>query len=280
MSIYVIGDIQGCYDELISLTKLIDFNPSKDTIYLLGDMVNRGWQSLEVMKWVYIHADSVIPLLGNHDVYFLARYFGVIQSAKQDTNDCLHELIHAPECNKIVELLKARSSLIVNLDDYILSHAGVYPLFTLNQILEFNTKFYQQLNFGDPCDILSNIYGNWPNVYSDTLHDLIKLRFFVNTTTRMRFLNVNNHALDFKLKMHPEKLNNVDYKPWFSFNQTCSEIARKTVVFGHWSKIGLMNTNKYVCIDTGCVYGRQLTAFNLINKEIIAYDKQNSVHLK
>lgn len=266
MARYAIGDIQGCYRQLIELLDIIQFNPSRDVLYLVGDLVNRGPQSLEVLKWVYKNQDSVINVLGNHDIYLLARYNHLIRI---DTEDTLADVIRDKHINKYIDWLRS-CPLIYHDNQIILVHAGVYPRMDFNALLHINHSISNHLKAEDYPRFIESIFGNKPNNWNAEMDSLKKMKFVVNACTRMRLLNKHDYSLDYKYKgvlgTAPENL-----VPWFQ--TTFDSSIEKKIVFGHWAALGFFHDHKYLSLDTGCVWGRKLTAINLENFDIaqIAY---------
>lgn len=265
MSRYAIGDIQGCYKQFIELLKKIDFNPTKDVLYLVGDLVNRGSQSLEVMKWVYKHQNSVINVLGNHDFYLIARYHHL---GKVTSDDTLSDLIRDKNINKYIDWLRS-SPIIFHDNEYIMSHAGVYPCMNFNELLHINHMICNQLRSAEYPQFIEQIFGNKPNFWSQEHDEMKKMRFAVNSCTRMRFLDSKDFSLDFKFKGEignkPDNL-----IPWF--RAPFDKSINKKIVFGHWAALGYLHEHKFLALDTGCVWGRKLTAFNLDTEEIFQVD--------
>lgn len=265
MARFVIGDIQGCYKQLMQLIKIIDFNPSNDVLYLVGDLVNRGPKSLEVMKWVYKNQNSVINVLGNHDFYLLARYHHLV---KIDNDDTLSDLIKDKHITKYVDWLRS-SSLIFHDNEYIMSHAGIYPCINFNELLHINHMVCNHLRSNEYPQFIEQIFGNKPNQWRNDYDEIKKMRFAVNSCTRMRFLNSNDYSLDFKYK---GEIGNKphDLVPWFRVPFDTS--INKKIIFGHWAALGYLHEQKFLALDTGCVWGRKLTAFNLDSNEIFQVD--------
>ena len=268
MARYAIGDIQGCYKQFIQLVNKINFNPSKDVLYLVGDLVNRGPKSLEVLKWIYQHQNSIINVLGNHDFYLLARYYGV---AKPDGDDTLSALLRDKNIDKYIDWLRC-SPLIFHDNDYILAHAGIYPKMNFNDLIHCCHAISNSLSASQCRRFLEDMFSNKPNNWDENYSLINKSRFVINSLTRMRFLNKDSYGLDFKYKgdiaQAPENLT-----PWFDVELDSS--IKKHIVFGHWAALGFKQTLNFSAIDTGCVWGRKLTALNLENKEIIqvSYDE-------
>jgi len=261
MARYAIGDIQGCYEQFIKLIKKIDFNPSTDTLYLVGDLINRGPESLKVLEWVYKHQDSLVTVLGNHDIYLLARYANI---RKPDEDETIKDILTSPNCNKLIDWLKAQP-LIFTDNDYILVHAGIYPKLNFNHTLKLAEDISEHLKAKDNSWFLDKVFGNKPHLWSDDLEHILQMKFILNTCTRMRFLNATNYSLDYKYK--GELANKpLHLIPWFKveFDPTIN----KKILFGHWAALGFYHDKNFISLDTGCVWGRKLTALNLENFEL------------
>lgn len=261
MARYAIGDIQGCYKELMQLLKIIDFNPSKDVLYLVGDLVNRGPDSLEVIKWLYKNQDSVITVLGNHDIYLLARHANLI---RPDNEDTLAPLLRDKNINRYIDWIRS-CPLIYHDSQYILVHAGIYPQMDFNELLHINHAISNHLKSGDYRRFIERVYGNKPNNWDVNMDHFKKMKFVINACTRMRLLNRNDYSLDYKFK---GMLGNVpeDLVPWF--HAPFDSSIDKKIIFGHWAALGFFHDRHYLALDTGCAWGRKLTAINLENSEI------------
>lgn len=243
------------------MLQIINFNPSKDVLYLVGDLVNRGPQSLEVLKWVYKNQDSVINVLGNHDIYLLARYNHLVE---EDADDTLTDVIRDKNIHKYINWLRS-CPLLYHDNQIILVHAGIYPRMDFNELLHINHSVSNHMKSADYAQFIESIFGNKPNAWNSEMESIKKMKFAVNACTRMRFLNRDDYSLDYKYKgllgNAPENL-----VPWFQV-QFDSSIAKK-IVFGHWAALGFFHDHRYLALDTGCVWGRKLTAVNLENFEI------------
>lgn len=261
MARYAIGDIQGCYHEFIKLIAKINFNPSCDILYLVGDLVNRGPQSLEVMRWIYKHQDSLINVLGNHDFYLMARYNNLLKTS----SDTLEDLIHDKNITKYIDYLRT-NWLIFQDNEHILVHAGIYPKMNFNDLLQMNYFISQQLQKKDYAKFIAEIYGNKPSAWDKSYGQLKKMKFVINSCTRMRYLDNSDFSLDYQYtgEMVDAPKNLI---PWFKVQPESS--YNKKIICGHWSSLGLFNNEKLIALDTGCVWGKKLTAINLETLEII-----------
>ncbi len=262
MARYAIGDIQGCFNQLSRLLSQINFNKSKDTLYLVGDLVNRGSQSLEVLRWARDNQDNVISVLGNHDIYMLARY---LKLQKPHSDDTLQDLLRADDVDDLMMWVR-NCPLIHEEKDYIIVHAGIYPKVDFNHLLFLNHLFCEHLMSKNISEFVDSIYGNKPNNWTQDLTTEKQIKFLVNSCTRMRYLNNKNYELDYSFKGNLNKKPD-DLTPWFDvdFHATIN----KKIIFGHWASLGLFENKKCIGIDTGCIWGYKLTAFNMDTFELI-----------
>jgi len=257
MATYVIGDVQGCYHSLQKLLETIEFSCNTDTLWFVGDLVNRGPQSREVIEFISNLGKNAISLLGNHDFYLLALYYLAWPVRPTHT---LNALLDSPKIDHYIEWLL--QCPLVHIDETkgcAMIHAGLYPLWTLDQAKILADSVSQRLQ-SDKCHtLLENIYGNHPNAWFDTLTDPGRTRFIVNALTRMRYLQQDGR-LDFHHKgtLHaaPD-----DLVPWFQHDQlTLPE--NMTLCFGHWASLeGQCPHAQIQAVDTGCVWGKALSAY-------------------
>lgn len=258
MPVYAIGDIQGCYDPFRQLLDDIRFEPGKDTLWLTGDLVNRGPKSLRTLRFILSLGDSVVSVLGNHDLHLLALATGSINyNSKFST---LRKLLDAPDLGELVEWLRARP--LAHYDESmntLMVHAGTHPEWSVKQTLAHAAEVETQLRGKNGNKLLSKMYGNEPTTWSDELSGYRRLRFIINCLTRMRMMSAKL-ALNFG-HSGPPWTTRAHLVPWFDFDNHAWGDTR--IVFGHWSALGLMVMPTLVSLDTGCVWGRQLTAVRL-----------------
>jgi bis(5'-nucleosyl)-tetraphosphatase (symmetrical) len=257
MATYAIGDIQGCFDELKQLLNIIRFDEKHDTLWLVGDLVNRGPKSLEVLRFVK-QLKNIIVVLGNHDIHLLVTF------NNKDPFHITHNLeaiFNAPDGQELIDWL--RFCPLIHHDpqlNYVMVHAGIYPYWNLEQAKQYASEVENILRRNDYIKFLEHIYGNEPNVWNNTLTGIERQRFIINSFTRMRFCNIEG-LLDFS---ETGKLNSAPkgYLPWFAIPNRATKQNR--IIFGHWAALnGETNTEKVIGIDTGCVWGGSLTAFRL-----------------
>jgi len=264
MAIYAIGDIQGCYDSLQRLLEKLEFSPEKDQLWLAGDIVNRGRKSLKTIRFIKSLGDSAVVVLGNHDITLLAMYYGVLPA-----NSSLKKLLKAKDADELIDWLRHRPVLHTDKSlGYCMVHAGISPNWTLEQAKEYAKEMEVALRGENIKTWLKNVYGNKPRRWDESLQSYARHRYILNAFTRMRFVDKKDGALNFKLKCAPvyqSKLRKRNKKlPWFMWSKRKDIPLR--VVFGHWSALGYYQDESVIALDTGCVWGGQLTAVRLDSK--------------
>ncbi len=263
MAIYAIGDLQGCYDPFRALLDRIRFDPDSDTLWLTGDLVNRGPKSLKTLRFVRSLGDAVITVLGNHDLHLLALASGSIDHSKRFAS--LERVLEAPDRDELVEWLRFRP--LAHYDpsiDTLLVHAGVYPTWSAKKTLARAAEVESVLRGKRYANFLSDMYGNTPWQWRGSLNGIRRLRFIVNTLTRMRMVTATGR-LNFSHSGSPYQARG-KLTPWFAFEEPGWGDTR--IVFGHWSALGLLALPGLLGLDTGCVWGRQLTAAR-IDRQIL-----------
>lgn len=256
---YAIGDLQGCYSELEALLNQINFNHGTDTLWLVGDIVNRGPQSLQTLQFAMQHESSVQIVLGNHDLHLLALMYGNGKLKKQDT---LSDIIHHSKANKIRDWLR-KQPLMCHTDTHILVHAGLLPQWSVCKAQELANEISVELSSNYVGTYLARMYGNSPDQWSDELQGIERLRFTTNVFTRMRVLYADER-LEFNYKSTYEQIP-AHLHAWF--DSPNRQNLSHTIVFGHWSALGFCNKNNVLALDTGALWGGELTAVNLSTGE-------------
>ena len=259
MALYLIGDVQGCNSALARLLDDISFSPSRDTLYLLGDLVNRGPDSLGVLRRLKALDGAARCLLGNHDLHLLAIAHGVRGPGRGDT---LGAVLDAPDRSALLDWLRQQSmalSLSVAGHKLLLVHAGVLPDWTADQTLALAAELQDVLRAPDYGNFLNAMYGNTPTHWSESLQGAERLRVIVNALTRLRFCDAQGH-MEFESKEGPGQAP-AGFMPWFDVPGR--RTAHDTVVFGHWSTLGPLARRDVVAMDTGCVWGGCLSALQL-----------------
>ena len=252
---YLIGDVQGCDGALDRLLNAIDFSPSRDTVYLLGDLVNRGPDSLGVLRRLRALEGSAHALLGNHDLHLLAVAHGVRAPHRNDT---LAGVMSAPDAAELLTWLRQRP-LALRAGAWTLVHAGLLPSWTCAQAMELATEVQTVLSGSDHGVLLHNMYGNTPDHWRADLQHLERWRVIVNALTRLRFCDAQG-TMEFATKDSAGQAPQ-GYMPWFEVPQRAS--VGEPVAFGHWSTLGLLHRSDLLSLDTGCVWGGHLTAARL-----------------
>ncbi|KTD66324.1 symmetrical bis(5'-nucleosyl)-tetraphosphatase [Legionella spiritensis] len=266
MSDYAIGDVQGCYEPLVRLLEQIRFNEHRDRLWFVGDLVNRGPQSLQVLR--LIKALPVPPriTLGNHDLHLLSTLFG--EPVKNNEDDTLHDILIAEDGEELGHWLRNQS--ILHYDEtlnVVMCHAGIAPMWDLKQARRHARELEQAIAGPDYREFFSHMYGNHPDVWSDDLAGMDRLRVITNYFTRMRFCDVQGRLiLNYKgtIAKAPPGL-----MPWFAVPGRLSVSA--DVVFGHWAALqGQCPDPRIHAIDGGCLWGGELIALRLQDRKRFA----------
>jgi bis(5'-nucleosyl)-tetraphosphatase (symmetrical) len=264
VAIYAIGDIQGCYHALQALLARIEFNAKTDQLWLVGDLINRGSGSLEVLRWCYLHQESLRIVLGNHDLHALVVANGIVSAHKGDTLDTL---LAAEDRDVLLDWLR-HQHLAYHQEGYLMVHAGLLPQWTAEQAIAYATEVEVTLQGDDYLYFLQHMYGNMPNHWDVALTGLDRLRVITNAMTRLRVCTLEGE-MEFKFK---GELQNVPdgYIPWFDVPDRATRNTE--VIFGHWSALGLQQRKNLYALDTGCLWGGKLTAMNIHTKKIVQVD--------
>lgn len=258
MARYVIGDIQGCFTELQMLLARINYRPGQDELYLLGDLVNRGPDSLSVLRWAC--RNQIPTVLGNHDLHLLAISVGASRLKKSDT---LAPVLMAPDQEALLTWLR-QQPLLLDLPDALLVHAGVLPSWDRRLALELSAEVAAVLQGEGFATFMHAMYGNTPHAWSASISGIERWRFAVNVFTRMRMVDADGALdLDFKGELPDAP---VDLSAWFAYPGRA--MAGERIVFGHWSALGLLLRQDVCAIDTGCIWGGMLTALCLDDGQI------------
>lgn len=256
MAIYAIGDVQGCYEPLQRLLKKINFRPKKDQLWFVGDLVNRGPQSLETLRFIKSLGKSAITVLGNHDLHLIA----MATNSTTKEHQSLRPILEAPDCDELIDWLRHRPLLHYDKKlDTALVHAGIPPGWKIKTALKRAREVEAVLQQGDYRKFLKSMYGNKPDQWSKALQGNERLRFIINAYTRMRYCDMDGR-LDYDHKLAPGTQPQGLY-PWFNLPRKKSFSTR--IVFGHWSTLGYMQKKNFIALDTGCVWKGKLTAVRL-----------------
>lgn len=258
MRTFAVGDIQGCYDEFAALLERIKFDPTHDRLWLVGDLVNRGPRSLDVLRRVKALGRCAITVLGNHDLHLLAVALAGEKTKSQDT---LAEILAAPDRDELLHWLRHRPLLHHDAAlGYTMIHAGLAPQWDIAAAQACAREVETALRDDERCiELFQNMYGDKPNRWSDDLAGFERLRFITNCLTRLRFCH-DDGKLELKFKGTLEQTPQ-DLLPWFRVASRKSRQQR--IVFGHWSALGYYDGDNVLSIDTGCVWGSKLCAVRL-----------------
>jgi bis(5'-nucleosyl)-tetraphosphatase (symmetrical) len=267
MATYAIGDIQGCFDELMELLALLHFSPTTDTLWFTGDLVNRGPSSLETLRFIKDLGDSAITVLGNHDLHLLACYWLQAGIKPQDT---LADILSAPDVDTLCHWLASKPLLHYDTKHKaILVHAGIYPEWSLEETLQYAKEYQVFFENTDKVSFFKQMYGNTPATWSPTLSGFDRIRFFMNVFTRMRFLT-ENKTLNLSYKGSVEKAPE-GLIPWFQ--QLSGQNQQTKLLFGHWAALDCQTFNQknIYPLDKGCVWGRGLLALRLEDEKFFHF---------
>ena len=264
MATYAIGDIQGCYQSFQQLLERIDFNFSRDRLWLVGDIINRGSGSLQTLRWIYQHQAAVTMVLGNHDLHALAVAEGFVSPHRHDT---LQSILAAPDRMELLHWLR-HQPMIHAADGYLMVHAGLLPQWDVGQALALGAEVESALRDEGYRDFLANMYGNQPAYWDEDLRGMDRLRLITNAMTRLRACTIDGH-MDFRFKGELGDMP-AGLMPWFELPDRRSRDT--DILFGHWSAMGLQRRPHLFALDSGCLWGGQLTAMRLQDRQIFQVD--------
>lgn len=268
MSTYAIGDVQGCYAELQLLLEKINYNSENDALWFAGDLVNRGPKSLEVLRFVKKLKNTTV-VLGNHDLHLVALAHGA-DDYDPATRKYLDDILNAHDCDELIDWLCQQPLMHYDSEKQaLIAHAGVYPFWTLEESQSYAHEAETLLKSDARQHFFEHMYGDEPMTWSDDLKGEERIRFIINTFTRMRLVSKQGELeLKFKnkLKHAPEH-----YEPWF--NLLDKSYDNVTLIFGHWAALDNIHIKENIFgIDTGCVWGNALTALRLEDRTIFKVD--------
>lgn len=250
MATYAIGDVQGCFDELQALLERVGFSRDHDRLWFVGDLVNRGPKSLQVLRFVKALGERAVVVLGNHDLHLVTQHEGFERKRRDDTFD---DVLGAPDARELVAWLRERPMMHVE-GNWAMVHAGLLPQWSVPKSLSLAQEVERALRAPNYRDFLANLYGSKPARWEDSLAGWDRLRVIVNAMTRMRFCTPEGtmefHATGPKAP--------AGFRPWYE-----ERSDEKNIVFGHWSSAGLQLNHRIAGLDTGCVWGGPLTALRL-----------------
>ncbi len=256
MATYAIGDVQGCFAELEALLAAIGFRKSADRLWFVGDLVNRGPGSAEVLRFVKGLGERAVTVLGNHDLHLVTQHEGLERPRKDDT---IQDVLNAPDREALVDWLRTQPLMHVE-GKWAMVHAGLVPQWPIGKAAALAGEVKNALSARTYRDFLSNMYGSLPDRWHDALEGWDRLRVIVNAMTRMRFCTPEG-KMDFKAKGEQAP---AGHRPWFELRPK----DESPILCGHWSALGLQLTPQLAAIDTGCVWGGSLTALRLEDRKL------------
>ena len=260
MATYAIGDVQGCFEQLQQLLKKLEFNSDKDKLWFAGDIINRGPASLETLRFIKSLGDNAITVLGNHDLHLLAVANG---RGKQGKKDTIQSILNAKDKDELLDWLIHRPLMHYDENlDACLVHAGIYPYWSIPQALDHAREVEAFLQSSKSHEFFQHMYGDKPPKWSDKLRGWDRLRFITNAFTRMRYCDQKGR-LSLRDKGAPGK-QPAGIVPWFEVEGYRTKNTR--IIFGHWSTLKDPALENLYPLDTGCLWGGQLTALKVSKK--------------
>lgn len=274
MKTYAIGDLQGCYNSFRRLLDLCEFDPAQDRLWLVGDLVNRGSQSLETLRFVKALGSSAITVLGNHDLYLLMVAEGNVK--KRGKDDTLEPILQAPDREELLTWLRKQPLCHIE-NHHCLVHAGLLPQWTAPYARTLAAEVEKVLQGPHYHNFLSHLWGSKPASWSPDLAGMDRLRIIVNAMTRIRLCTPQGQ-MNFDFKGDPDH-GPAGYLPWFEVPGRKS--ADWTLVTGHWSALGLRQLPNLMTLDSGCLWGGCLSAIRLEDRKVFQIDcKVSEKHLQ
>jgi len=272
MATYVIGDLQGCFDELQGLLKQFDYQPEQDQLWFVGDIVNRGPKSLECLRFVKDLQEKGrgAIVLGNHDFHLLASYAGLEKFRSK--SDTLKKILDADDVGELMDWLRNQPLMISHpVYDAVMVHAGIPPQWTILEAQAYAKEVEPHLQSADWRDFITqNLFGSEPDEWNESLTGWGRIRYIVNAFVRMRYCD-NRGKLEFKLKSAPDSTQGQEaFQPWFVHNNRKNKTHE--IFFGHWSTLGAMDAYSIHATDTGCLWGGKLTAYCIDTKQRHTFD--------
>ena len=257
MALYAIGDLQGCLDSLKELLDKIGFDPTQDELWLTGDLVNRGPDSLGTLRFLRKFGDCVRCVLGNHDFHLLRIDAGFAKAPRDGTLDAI---LQAPDRAELIDWTRRHPLFVIDHSRKLtMAHAGLLPQWDLDKAATLANEVTVRLRTEDYRNFIRDIFGNNPDRWRDDLETTDRWRAIINVMTRLRFCNAEGRmALEYKREPGTQP---GEFSPWFELPHRRD--PEYTLIFGHWSALGFIRRNGVICLDTGCVWNQELTAFRL-----------------
>ncbi|NKB81131.1 MAG: symmetrical bis(5'-nucleosyl)-tetraphosphatase [Nitrospirales bacterium] len=259
MATYAIGDVQGCFSALRKLLEQVQFDPSVDRLWFVGDLVNRGPESLAVLRYIKGLGEAATTVLGNHDLHLLAVAAGI---ADQHRNDTIQEILDAPDSEDLLHWVR-QQPLLYRESDYVLVHAGLLPQWTVEQAATLAQEVEQALRSDDYVMSLKSLYRSREVVWNPEMPVANRLGFVTNVLTRIRVCSKEEH-LNLSYKGPPAQAPD-GYEPWYQIVPIAPR--KETIIFGHWSALGVLIQDSHLALDGGCVWGATLFALRLEDRQ-------------
>jgi len=272
MATYAIGDVQGCFASLKGLLELIAFDPQRDRLWFVGDLVNRGPDSLATLRFVKSLGDGAVCVLGNHDLHLVAVAAGCSGLREQDT---LQDTLDAPDAAELIDWLRTRPLMHAE-NGYAMVHAGLLPSWTVPLALELAHEVEQKLRAPGYDSVLARMYGNEPDRWKDALRGEERRRVIINAMTRMRVCTVKG-VMRLRYKGDANDLP-PGVVPWFAVPGRASQAT--PIIFGHWSALDLVLEPNVIGLDTGCLWGRKLSALRLEDRRLFQFSCPGGANAK
>lgn len=255
MTIYAIGDVQGCYKPLQRLLDKLRFDPVVDKLWFAGDLVNRGPDSLDTLRFVKSLGENAVTVLGNHDLHLLATFYGL---RPKDKDPCLTQVLDAPDTDELIGWLQGLPLLHTSAE-FALVHAGIHPKWDIDTALLFARNAEEKLRAVKTSEDMAELYGPSPGNWTIGDNEKERLKYTINSFTRMRFCT-RESVLDFSHACAPGQ-QPPELIPWYSVDDRPA--ANTKIIFGHWAALGALIEDNIYALDSGCVWGNALTALNL-----------------
>jgi bis(5'-nucleosyl)-tetraphosphatase (symmetrical) len=268
MATYAIGDVQGCFSALQRLLDKIRFDTARDQLWFVGDLVNRGPDSLAILRFVKNLGNRAVTVLGNHDLHLLTIAEGCGMPLKNDT---LREVLEAPDRKELLDWLRWQRMIYAS-DGFVMVHAGLLPSWSVEKALSLAREVEDALRGENYRELVARMYGNQPLQWRDDLRGLDRLRVIINAMTRLRVCTEQG-VMEFSHKGKPENAP-PGYMPWYDVPVRVNRDA--TIICGHWSALGLLLRDDLLALDTGCLWGGNLSAVCLENRRLfqVSCDEQ------
>lgn len=268
MATYAIGDVQGCFSAMQQLLGKVRFDAARDRLWFVGDLVNRGPDSLATLRFVKNLGDRAVAVLGNHDLHLLMVAEGCAKPLKNDT---LQEVLEAPDRKELLDWLRCQRMMYAD-GGFVMVHAGLLPAWSVEKALSLAREVEDALRGENYRELVERMYGNHPPQWRDDLTGIDRLRVIINAMTRLR-LCTEQGVMEFAHKGKPENAPH-GYLPWYDVPGRVNRDA--TIICGHWSALGLFLRDNLLALDTGCLWGGNLSAVCLENRRVfqVSCDEQ------